>query len=367
MTAEVQLLREGAAALAKRYGGATTLRARRADSADDSELFKACVELGFQGVALPESYGGVDMGWEGLAALMVEGGKALIDMPLLSGVQLAAEALLVCPEGALRRELLEALAAGEQRIALAWQSEAAHPQLLHPSLHAKRDDQGWVLRGLAPMVTGLLGANGVLLSAQTEEGLGLFYVATGQPGLSIEPQTLIDHRNCGLLRLDDLKLPEVQLLASHEFCKTALIRAHDAARLGLAAQMLGGAQAAYETTLEYLKTRQQFDVPIGSFQALQHRIARVFIRQQLAEAALAQGLIGFNLGGKARARAVALAKAKCGEAYLLAAKEGVQMHGGIGVTDEHEMGFHLKSAQVANQLCGSADACRSDWADNAGY
>ena len=119
--------------------------------------------------------------------------------------------------------------------------------------------------------------------------------------------------------------------------------------------------------MEYLKTREQFGVPIGSFQALQHRIAKVFISVQLAEAALRRGVQDFDLGGSERARGAALAKAQCGQAYALAAKEGVQMHGGIGVTDEHSIGFHLKTAQVGNTLFGDAAAMRAVWASLGDY
>ena len=178
---------------------------------------------------------------------------------------------------------------------------------------------------------------------------------------------MIDHRNAGRLLLDQVHLSPADLLCGPPQTSALLDRLLDAGRLGLAAQMMGGAQAAFSTTLDYLKTRQQFGVPIGSFQALQHRIAKVFIRLQLAEAALRRGLESFECGGSERARGAALAKAQCGEAYALAAKEGVQMHGGIGVTDEHSMGFHLKAAQVGNTLFGDAAVMRSIWSELSDY
>ncbi len=367
MNDELDLLRQTVNRFAEQHGGASVLRQRRAASADDSSLFQACIEQGFHGVALAEDRGGAGLGWPGLALLMRAGGRALIDFPVLSGVQLAAECLQVCPDGPRQAALLAALAAGEQRVAVAWQSPLPHPDPYAPAVSLTERGEGWVLNGESSHVLGLIGADQVLVSAQGDTGLTLVGVSIDRPGLTVVPQQLIDHRNMGRLTLQDVAVIKTDLLCVAPRTSALLDALLDAGRLGLAAQMMGGAQAAYDLTLDYLKTRQQFGVPIGSFQALQHRIANVFIRLQLAEAALRQGVDAFAQGGRVRARGAALAKAQCGDAYALAASEGVQMHGGIGVTDEHDMGFHLKAAQVGNMLFGHADAMRSHWASLADY
>lgn len=367
MTTELELIAQTAKQFCARHGGASVLRARRASQADDSELFAACVEQGFSGVALSEAWGGMGLGWQGLSVLLVEGGQQLLELPVLSATQLPIEALLACPGSALRDELLKSLGQGDQRLAVAWQSDAHHPNPYEPSVQAALRDGQWVLSGVSNMVLGAIGADGFLVSAQTDQGGILLRAPRTASGLEVHPQALMDHRNCARLVFSNVQVETTQVLASSPDTAAVLDRLLDAGRLGLAAQMMGGAVASYDQTLDYLKTRKQFGVVIGSFQALQHRIAQVFIRIQLAQAGLRQGVAQFDLGGTPRAQGAALAKAQCGEAYALAAKEGVQMHGGIGVTDEHDIGFHLKSSQVGNTLWGEPASMRSLWASLAGY
>ena len=366
MSDELELIRQTAAQFCAEHGGAGVLRARRAGQPGDGALFDACVAQGFIGVALAEEHGGMDLGWPALVALIKEGGKALIELPVLSAHQLPIEALLGCPDGATRSQRLAQLSSG-RRAAVAWQSEARRPDVFAPSVQATQAADGWRLSGRATMVLGGLGASGYVVSAQCDDGLMVCWVDRDAAGLEVQAQALIDHRNSARLVFDEVLVADAQLVARGGPAREAIKRMLDAGRLGLAAQMVGGAQASFEMTLEYLKTRQQFGVPIGSFQALQHRISQVFIRLQMAEAALRIGVDQFALGGAERARAAALAKAQCGEAYSLASREGVQLHGGIGVTDEHDIGFHLKSAQVGSVLFGDAHSCRSTWAALAGY
>ena len=364
---ELDLITKTASEFCVRHGGAEVLRQRRQAQADDSALFQACVEQGFAGVALGSEFGGMDLGWKGLSTLLVEGGKQLIELPVLSAIQLPIETLTACPSGRLRDELIRRLGEGDLRSAVAWQSSLSHPSPYEPDVQAERRDGCWLLAGSSHLVLGAIAAHGFLVSAHSEQGLMIAWIEASADGLEVSAQSLMDHRNCGRLVLDGARIDDQAVLAQGHDAQMALDRLLDAGRLGLAAQMAGGASASFEQTLDYLKTRRQFGVAIGSFQALQHRIADVFIRLQLAQAALRIGVAQFDRGGADRARGAALAKAQCGQAYMLAAKEGVQMHGGIGVTDEHDMGFHLKSAQVGQALYGDASTCRSVWSASAGY
>ncbi len=364
---ELDLITKTAAEFCARHGGAEVLRRRRASQADDSSLLQACVEQGFSGVGLGSEFGGMDLGWQGLSTLLVEGGKQLIELPILSAIQLPVETLMACPKGALREDLIRRLGQGDLRSAVAWQSNQSYPSPYEPDVRAERSNGQWVLSGASSFVLGAIAADGLLVSARGEQGLMIAWVDASNPRLKVRAQNLIDHRNCGQVELNEVLVDDVLIIAQGHHAQMALDRLLDAGRLGLAAQMAGGAQASLDQTLDYLKTRRQFGAAIGSFQALQHRIAEVFIRLQLAQAALRIGVSDFGCGGVKRGRSAALAKAQCGAAYVLAAKEGVQMHGGIGVTDEHDIGFHLKSAQVGNTLFGDGLTCRSVWASWAGY
>ena len=367
MMDELDLITKTAAEFCSRHGGAEVLRQRRASQPDDSLLFQACVEQGFSGVGLGSEFGGMDLGWQGLSTLLVEGGKQLIELPILSAIQLPVETLMACPKGDLREDLIRRLGQGDVRSAVAWQSNQSYPSPYEPEVMAERSNGHWVLSGSSSLVLGAVSADGVLVSARSEQGLMIAWVDASNPRLKVRAQNLMDHRNCAQVELNQVQIDDALVVAQGQDAQLALDRLLDAGRLGLAAQMVGGAQASFDQTLDYLKTRRQFGAAIGSFQALQHRIAEVFVRLQLAQAALRIGVAQFGSGGVERARSAALAKAQCGAAYLIAAKEGVQMHGGIGVTDEHDIGFHLKSAQVGNALFGDVSSCRSVWAALAGY
>jgi alkylation response protein AidB-like acyl-CoA dehydrogenase len=146
-----------------------------------------------------------------------------------------------------------------------------------------------------------------------------------------------------------------------------LVRAVDRATVGLAAEMLGGMQQAFALTLEHLKNRRQFEAPIGSFQALKHRAANVFIELELAKSAVMAAARAVDAGDPDLEKLVSLAKARCSDAYVLAANEAVQMFGGVGMTDEYDIGFYLKRARTAELSFGDAAFHRARWASLSGY
>ena len=185
--------------------------------------------------------------------------------------------------------------------------------------------------------------------------------------MHIERQTRIDGRNAAIVRLDSVLVEKTDLLGPLHEGAPLLERTLERAAIGLAAEMLGAASRAFEITLEYLKNRRQFGVPIGSFQALQHRAARLFIELELARSALLAAARAVDSAPDEVPLLSALAKACCSDVFVHAANEGVQMHGGIGMTDEHDIGLYLKRARAADATFGDAAWHRARWAALKGY
>jgi acyl-CoA dehydrogenase len=200
-------------------------------------------------------------------------------------------------------------------------------------------------------------------------GVTLFAVPARTANVRVERQARIDGRDAAIVRLDGARVPESALVGEVDGGAALLTRVVDEAAIGLSAEMLGGMCAAFETTLEYLKTRVQFGVPIGSFQALQHRAAKVYVETELARSSVmhAHAVLDSGAADDAVARAASVAKAKCSDAFMLVAHEAIQMHGGIGMTEEHDIGLFVKRARVAEMTFGDAAWHRGRFAALGGY
>ncbi|RMF11955.1 MAG: acyl-CoA dehydrogenase, partial [Candidatus Dadabacteria bacterium] len=209
----------------------------------------------------------------------------------------------------------------------------------------------WVLNGEKQFVLDGNVASLLIVSAQGPDGLQLFVVPADADGVSITRIHPVDERNLATVQLDDVHVPAAGRLPGGA---DALLQALDLATIGLAAEMLGAADRAFAITLDYLKERVQFGVPIGSFQALQHRAARMFVQIELARSAVMSAAAEVDRGAEpdAIARHASLLKVKLSEVLNLVACEGIQMHGGVGVTDEYDIGFYLKRARTAEMLFG---------------
>jgi acyl-CoA dehydrogenase len=207
------------------------------------------------------------------------------------------------------------------------------------------------------------------VSARAAEGLGLFLVPVKAKGVAVERQHRIDGRSSAIVRLDGVSVPADARLGAPEGGHRLLERVVDTATIGLSAEMLGGMTAAFGMTLEYLKTRVQFGVAIGTFQALQHRAARLYVETQLARSAVmyAHGVLDGLDSTASAARAASVAKAKCSDAFILVTLEAIQMYGGIGMTEEHDIGLYLKRARVAEMTFGDAAHHRDRYAKLGGF
>ncbi|WP_445157545.1 acyl-CoA dehydrogenase family protein [Halomonas sp. E14] len=331
------------------------LRDRRDPLGFEPALWQEMVELGWSAVPFGEVHGGLDFGYQGLGVICEAMGRQLSPAPLLSSVVLCGSLLEGLDDPARAADLLPPLIAGEWRPALALE-EGRHHQVLPRTCRARGTPEGFRLDGEKSWVVDGMGADAYLVTALMEEGdPALFLVPAESAGLSVEGLTLVDSRNGARLRLEQVLLGREQLLARGERCGALLETALDRARACLAAELLGASEALFEMTLEYLKTRRQFDVPIGSFQALQHRCAWLHVELALARSTVMAALEAVDQESAERARLVSLAKWKMGAVAERVSREAVQLHGGIGVTDELDVGLYLKRIRVAQACLGDGD------------
>jgi len=346
-----------------------TLRDRRDETGWSRDLWATLAELGWTALTTAPEDGGAGLGLFGASLLLEEAGRRLMPEPLVPSFA-ALEVLQRCVAGSARGRLVRRIIEGEAVVALALDEPRGRWDYGAPATVAASAATGWTLRGTKSQVREGHVADVLLVSATTPDGFGLFEVPWDASGLQRERQTRIDGRGAALITLDHVEVGPRALLAKGPDARRALREGLDRATILLASEMLGGAAQAFADTLVYLKEREQFGVPIGSFQALQHRAARVFMKVEMARSAVvAAARAADDPGAPADevARMASLAKAVVGEAYLHAAGEGIQMHGGVGVTDEYDIGLHLKRARCAEATWGDGVWHRRRWARLGGY
>jgi alkylation response protein AidB-like acyl-CoA dehydrogenase len=265
--------------------------------------------------------------------------------------------------------------AGERLLAVAYQEPASRYALHHVETRAERAGNGWTLSGRKVHVVDGQAADWFVVSARTaggahdERGVTLFLVPRDAQGLHVERQRRMDGRGAAIVRLEGVRAEADGILGAADQGAPLLSRAVDRATIGLCAEMLGSMSACFDMTLEYLKTRTQFGVPIGSFQALKHRAARQFIEIELTRSIVfaAHRALDEHADDARVARLASVAKARCSDAFVMIGNEGVQMHGGSGMTDEHDVGFFLKRARAAEIQFGDAAFHRDRVARLDGY
>lgn len=375
LSAEAALVRETALDFFAKRSPVAALRKLRDDKdvlGFSLPLWRQMVELGWAGFLVPEAYGGSDFGCVGLGQVMEAAGRMLAATPLLSTALIGASTLTLAGSAAQREAHLPAIASGQRFLALALE-ESSHHAPYRISLTAIHSRRGFRLSGEKRFVLDGHIANQLIVAARSSGGQGqrdgitLFLVPADAPGVARARSAMVDSRNSARIRLDDVEVGEDAVIGQVDHGADVLDSVLDRARAGLAAEMLGGAVEAFERTVQYLKDRKQFGVAIGSFQALKHRAAVMFCEVELARSAVIAALAALDAGANDASALVSLAKAKAGEAFHLVSNEGIQMHGGIGMTDEHEIGFFLKRARVAEATFGSVAFHRDRYAALHGY
>jgi len=346
---EQRMLKDVARDFFRGQAPVTRLRKQRdgGQNGRDPELWSEIAALGFAGVIIPEEYGGAGLGYVALGAVLEEGGRTLVGSPLHSSALVGASALLLAGTEAQKAEWLPKIAAGEVIATLAI-DESAH----HAPGKSKIAFSGGKLTGEKRYV-----ADGHIADLFIVAGAdALYLVKADASGLTRRELTTVDSRGAADLVLDQAAAEPMQ--GGAETIDAIL----DRARIGLAAEMLGTASEAFEITSEYLKTRKQFGQVIGGFQALQHRAAKLFTDLELTRSCVLAALDALDRDADNVAEYASLAKARASDTVHLATNEMVQLHGGIGMTDEHDAGLYLKRARVVEALYGGASFHRDRYA-----
>jgi alkylation response protein AidB-like acyl-CoA dehydrogenase len=343
-----------------------TLRDRQDRLGYSREIWKDLAAAGLVGVALPERYGGGGLGHAELGLVLEEVGRTLAPTPFLSTILLSANAILTGGSEAQKEEWLPAIASGERIVAFA-HDEGTRFEPHRITASATATPGGFRLSGEKTFVLDGDGADALIVVARAAAGLTLFLVPAESRGITVSRLSTIDSRNVTRIRLDDVEIPAAALLGHPGDGERILGPALDSATAGLAAEMLGSAQEAFEKTIGYLKTRKQFGVPIGSFQALKHRAAQMFCEIELSKSIVLDALRALDANRSDAAITVSTAKARLNDTFVLVASEAVQMHGGIGVTDELDIGFYFKRARAAEMTLGTSAWHRERFARLSGY
>lgn len=357
---EQVMLKESAAGFLAEKASVAQLRALRdagGDAGFDPAVWKEMSEMGWAGIAIPEAYGGLGYGYTGLGVILEQAGRNLSPSPLESSVLLGATAIEALGSEAQKNQYLPAIASGELLVSLALQESAQHDPL-GVTLSASEDLNGWVLSGSKRMVLDAGSAQAFVVIARTggeageESGISAFLVPADADGVSVSACDMVDSRQCGTVKFAQVRVAADALMGGAGEAWPALARTLDIAAIGFAAELLGLSLEAFERTMAYLRERKQFGQVIGSFQGLQHRAAALFAELELARSIVLKALQAIDTGDEDLALLASAAKAKLCEVARTASNEGVQMHGGIGMTDEYDIGFFLKRARVLQHLFG---------------
>jgi acyl-CoA dehydrogenase len=371
------MLQESARAFCREQASVAVLRSLR-DTKDPigyrKALWQSMVELGWAGMAIPEAFGGFEFGYSGLGIVLEETGRTLVPTPLVSTVLLSATTINLAGSNEQKSSLLPAVVAGESVIAFALEESSFHDPL-KVSLSAVKTADGYVLEGEKKFVLDAASADNFIVVARTAgkpgetAGISLFVLDAKTPGIVVKPLSMVDSRSAANVSFDKVVVPSSALLGNEGAAWPALERTLDIARIGLSAEMLGSIQEVFERTVEYLKQRTQFGVQIAAFQALQHRAALMYSEIELCKSLVRKALSELDRGDDAQdiPALASMCKAKLCEVSALISNEGVQMHGGIGMTDEFDLGFFLKRARVAQQTLGDVLFHRDRYASLRGF
>lgn len=338
----------------------------------DRGLWKEMAALGWAGILIPEEFGGSGFGYTGLGVVLEEAGRTLLASPLVSTALTGASAVMLGGTAAQKKEILPAIATGDWLMALALEEGPRHAPY-DIALRAEKTAGGFTLNGAKTFVLDGHVADQFIVVARSSgnpgarEGLTLFLVEAKAPGVRITRTHMADSRNAANVEFTNVTLPASAVLGTIGQGADILDPVLDRARICLGAEMLGGVKEAFDRTIEYLKTRQQFGVLIGSFQALKHRAAEMFCEIELSVSAVLDGLMAIDENRDDVPQMASLVKARLNDTYFLVSNEALQMHGGIGMTDEFDIGLFMKRARVAQASFGDSAFHRSRYASLEGY
>ena len=369
---EQNMLKDAANDFCTKYVPITQLRALRDEKNDmgfHEATWRQMVELGWAGITIPEEFGGSGFGFMGLGVVMRECGRTLAASPLIATVVLGANAVLQGGNDDQKTEILGQVAQGELFLALALE-ESHHHDPYGVAATAKSSGDGYSVTGKKTFVLDGHVANKLVVVARTSgdpgdrHGLTLVLIDADTSGVHVTRTAMLDSRNAATIEFDGA---HGVLLGEEGKGADILDKTLDAGRILLSAEMLGSVEECFDRTVEYLKVREQFGAPIGSFQALKHRAAQMFCKIELSQSVVLQALSALDKDAPQLPELASAAKARLNDTFHLVSSEGIQMHGGIGMTDEHEIGFFLKRSRVCEQTFGNSAFHRNRYGELQGY
>ena len=360
---EQKLLHESAATLIERHAGADRVRAQRESPSDiDREAWAAVAEAGWLAIVAPDEAGGLGLGLTELALIAEQAGKGLLDSPV-AAVALAARTIAEGDSETLRADLVPEIVTGGRIVIPALQETAMVPNAEPRTVTATQDGAEFRLTGNKRFVPCAAGADGFLVNAAGANGTVLCYVP--RDAVEITATKTVDGGGWGDVSLAGARVPAENVIAGPNRAPALAAGLIDSMLIALGAELLGVAGAALSMAVEYIKVREQFDRPIGSFQALQHRAVNDYVDVESTRSLVFQAAEVADAGRGTSAMASAV-KAKASSAALSVAKSAIQMHGGIGFTDEHDIGLYLKRAMALSAQYGNEAAHRTRYARLAG-
>ena len=375
LTEEQEFLRDTAKNFAQERTPVAHFRALR-DSNDqnlwDKDIWQEMVNLGWSGILIPEEFGGSYFGVAGISVILQECGKTLTPSPLFSTGVLGAYAISNFGTQEQKEQYLPKIVNGEITTALAV-DESSHHDPSKTSLTAEKKDDKYILNGKKTFVIDGASADVLIVLTRTSgnsgelAGLTLFIIDSNADGIDKTKLDMADSRNYANINFNDVKCSNKDILGALESGGETVESILDIGRITISAEMLGNAESAFETTIEYLKQRKQFGVLIGTFQALQHRAAAMFCEIELTKSAVMAAVQGADERSNELQRLSSLAKTIAGETLHLVSNEAIQMHGGVGVTDEYDLGFFIKRSRVAEQIFGSSTYHTERYANLSGF
>ena len=326
----------------------------------DETLWKEMVDLGWSGILIPEEYGGFDFGMVGMGSIFEEMGKTLTPSPLFSTGVLGASLISLGGNNTQKQSLLPKIVDGSLTTALALEEGNRHsPYSINTK--AVKDGDNFKISGEKTFVIDGHTAGLLIVAARTDgsiddsSGISLFLVDPNSKGIEITKTSMVDSRNAASIQFKDAIVSSSEILGEQNNGAGILEEVLDRAQIAISAEMLGNASQAFDITLEYLKERKQFGAVIGTFQALQHRAAEMYSELELTKSSVIAACNAVDENSNDLKRMASLAKFKAGETNYLVTNEAVQMHGGVGVTDEYDVGLYMKRARVTEQIFGNSE------------
>lgn len=373
---EQQMLRDSARGFLQEHAPVAALRKLRDDRDPlgfSRPLWRQVSELGWPGILIPEAMGGLGFGHVGMGQIMIESGRTLTASPLYATAILGATAIALAGTEAQQKELLPAIAEGRQLFAFAVDEGPRHAGAAAVALMAQRSGTGFVLDGSKQFVADGCGADQFIVAARTAgragdaAGISLFLVGAREAGVTVERVVMADSRNWALVHFNNVTVSADSLLGAAGSAGSAVERTLAIGNAHAAAELQGIAEEVFARTVQYMKDRKQFGVVIGSFQALQHRVAHLFSEIELVKSVVLKALQALDADSADALTLVSIAKAKASAVAELATNEAVQLHGGVGMTDEFDIGFFMKRARVVQHLFGDERYHLRRYAELSGY